>query len=338
MSGARSTSGFQTPPAEPGDGNDRRTGKAIAATGVYAGLVAAGVRMLEPICGPCVGMGQAPPAGVASVRTFNRNFPARSGTANDRVFLCSPQTAAATALLGVITDPRTLARETPAPRLWTGAVPIDDRHFILPVAADARPQRTMRSANIVDPPVARPIAGDIDATVLIVLPDDISTGDMAPDGALAMAIWANIPECAKTTFRRLDSTFYDRAGAAGGGIVVAGYNYGQGSSRESAALVMVQLGVSVIAAKSFARIHRANLIAQGVVPLEIPETLIVARDERWFIGGIARAIADGAREIAVQRDGAPFTATLNLNARERRLLSHGGALNMFRAKEPIVLS
>jgi aconitate hydratase len=303
----------------------------IAAAGIYADLVAAGVRMLEPICGPCVGMGQAPPAGVASVRTFNRNFPGRSGTVNDRVFLCSPQTAAATALRGVITDPRTLAGEQPAPRTWTGAAPIDDRHFIAPPPPDRRPAHTIRSANIVDPPVGRPVADDIDASVLIVLPDNISTGDMAPDGALAMAIWANIPECARTTFRRLDPDFPDRAKAAGGGIVVAGHNYGQGSSRESAALVMTELGVSVIAAKSFARIHRANLIAQGVLPLEIPETLLVRRGERWRLDGLAHAIASGEREIVVRRDDGPFTAALNLTSRERIVLAHGGALNEFRA-------
>jgi aconitate hydratase len=305
--------------------------QAIAAAGVYADLVAAGVRMLEPICGPCVGMGQAPPAGVASVRTFNRNFPSRSGTVNDRVFLCSPQTAAATALRGVITDPRTLAGAQPAPRTWTGAAKIDDRHFIAPPAPERRPEHTIRSANIVDPPVGKPIADDIAASVLIVLPDNISTGDMAPDGALAMAIWANIPACAKTTFRRIDPDFHDRARAAGGGIVVAGHNYGQGSSRESAALVMVELGVSVVAAKSFARIHRANLIAQGILPLEIPETLVVNRGERWHLAAVAHAIANGEHALIVRRDGEPFTAALTLTARERIVLSHGGALHLFRA-------
>jgi aconitate hydratase len=306
--------------------------QAIAASGVYADLVAAGVRMLEPICGPCVGMGQAPPAGIASVRTFNRNFPARSGTVNDRVFLCSPETAAATALTGVITDPRTLGRQKPAVRAWSGGAPIDDRHFIKPPADENRPATTIRSANIVDPPAGRPIPAAVDAGVLIVLPDNISTGDMAPDGALAMAIWANIPECAKTTFRRIDPGFHDRALAARGGIVVAGHNYGQGSSRESAALVMVELGVPVIAAKSFARIHRSNLIAQGVLPLEIPETLVVAAGERWRIRALARAIEAGDSEILVERDAGSFTAALNLTARERSLLSYGGALHMFRAR------
>jgi aconitate hydratase len=307
--------------------------QAIAAAGIYADLVAAGVRMLEPICGPCVGMGQAPPAGVASVRTFNRNFPARSGTVNDRVFLCSPETAAATALTGVISDPRSLGGEKPAVRSWSGSAPIDDRHFIQPLASEARPGATVRSANIVDPPVARPIADIIDGNVLIVLPDNISTGDMAPDGALAMAIWANIPECAKTTFRRIDPAFHDRALAARGGIVVAGHNYGQGSSRESAALVMVELGVSVIAAKSFARIHRANLIAQGILPLELPDHVSVSLGERWHIGALARAIESGKNKIAVHRGNDPFTATLNLTARERELLLNGGALNLFRSKQ-----
>ncbi len=148
-----------------------------------------------------------------------------------------------------------------------------------------------------------------------------------------MAIWANIPECAKTTFRRIDPGFYDRARAARGGIVVAGHNYGQGSSRESAALVMTELGVSVVAAKSFARIHRANLIAQGVLPLEIPETLRVALGERWHIGAVAHAVRSGAHEILVRRDGTPFIAAINLTAHERVVLAHGGALNHFRIEQ-----
>jgi aconitate hydratase len=307
--------------------------QAIAASGVYADLVAAGVRLLEPICGPCVGMGQAPPAGIASVRTFNRNFPGRSGTANDRVFLCSPQTAAATALSGVITDPRTLAPHAPATRVWDLAARIDDRHFIMPVPQRERPAQTTRSNNIVDPPLTTGIPDDVAGDVLIVLLDNISTGDMAPDGALAMAIWANIPECAKTTFRRIDPTFHDRARATGGGIVVAGANYGQGSSRESAALVMVELGVRVIAAQSFARIHRANLIAQGILPIEIGPEAGIREGERWHIPRLASAVRSGDTDIVIERNNAPaLTGHLNLSERERSLLLHGGALSMFRTK------
>jgi aconitate hydratase len=301
----------------------------IAGSGVYADLVSAGVRMLEPVCGPCVGMGQAPSAGVASVRTFNRNFPGRSGTDGDRVFLCSPQTAAATALRGVLTDPRTLGH-APSPRVAASLDWIDDRHFVFPVAKASRPQTTIRTANIVDPPPARPVPERIDAEVLIVLPNDVSTGDMAPDGALAMAIWANIPECAKTTFRRLDDTFYDRARASGGGIVVAGHNYGQGSSRESAVLVMRELGITAIVAKSFARIHRTNLIAQGIVPLELPESVSVSIGERWVIEDLVLTLADGGNTVVARRPGKNVPLALNITSYERDLLLAGGALEAFR--------
>jgi aconitate hydratase len=302
----------------------------IAESGVYAQLVSAGVRMLEPVCGPCVGMGQAPPAGLASVRTFNRNFPGRSGTIGDRVFLCSPQTAAATALRGTITDPRSIGPYAPLPVAPKRAPLIDDRQFILPGPAERRPNTTLRGPNIVDPPDAAPVPERINAEVLIVLPDDVSTGDMAPDGALAMAIWANTPECAKTTFRRFDPTFYDRARANGGGVVVAGYNYGQGSSRESAVLVMRELGINVIIAKSFARIHRTNLIAQGIVPLELPDRSNVSAGERWVIDGLAAAIRDGREGVSAVTPTGEVSLRLELNQHERRLLQNGGALASFR--------
>jgi aconitate hydratase len=304
----------------------------IAQSNVYGDLVSAGVRLLEPVCGPCVGMGQAPPVRLASVRTFNRNFPGRSGTVDDRVYLCSPQTAAATALSGVITDPRTL-RERPIahgePTLWA----IDDRHFIQPAALAERPAATVRSSNIVDPPSAKPIPATLTAPVLIVLPDDVSTGDMAPDGALAMAIWANIPECAKTAFSRFDRSFYERARQAGGGIIVAGHNYGQGSSRESAALVPLELGIAVIAAKSFARIHRTNLIAQGIVPLELPAAASVSEGEVWAFNDLAGAIASGKSTIDARRQSGTIALNARFSDHERELLINQGALRLFRLRQ-----
>ena len=303
----------------------------IAQTGVYADLISAGIRLLEPVCGPCVGMGQAPPAGVASLRTFNRNFPGRSGTANDRVYLCSPHTAAASALSGVITDPRSLGSLPPLSRAKPESLPIDDRHFILPAVNPVdRPSVTIRGPNIVDPPLATTLPRTIDARVLIVLPDDVSTGDMAPDGALAMAIWANIPECARTAFQRFDPTFYKRARAAGGGIIVAGHNYGQGSSRESAALVPLELGIRVIVARSFARIHRANLIAQGIAPLEFLREVEVAEGERWVFRELSSALERGDDIVTVERNSASLTLSCHFTKHERALLCAGGALAAYR--------
>src|SRR4051794_328371 len=202
----------------------------IVRSGVYADLLAAGARILEPVCGPCIGMGQAPAAGAVSVRTFNRNFPGRSGTTGDRVYLCSPATASATALSGAITDPRELGEppELTPPPTNPG---VDDRQMVAPPADGGRVVLE-KGANIVPPPAVPPLPEDISGRALIVVPDDVSTGDMSPDGALGLAIWSNIPACARYYFRRFDPDFPARAEEWGGGIVVGGHNYGQGSSRE----------------------------------------------------------------------------------------------------------
>src|SRR5581483_6252839 len=196
----------------------------LVRSGVYADLLATGARILEPACGPCIGIGQAPPAGAASVRTFNRNFPGRSGTSGDLVYLCSPATAAATALAGAIADPRRLG-DPPAVAPPPPSPEVDDRQIVLP------------------PPPVPPLPRELAGRVLIVVPDDVSTGDMAPDGALGLALWSNIPACARHMFRRFDRGFPARAEEWGGGIVVGGHNYGQGSSGEQAAFAALHLGV-----------------------------------------------------------------------------------------------
>src|SRR6266540_1260004 len=169
----------------------------IVRSGVYADLLSVGARILEPACGPCIGMGQAPAAGAVSVRTFNRNFPGRSGTAEDRVYLCSPATASATALRGLIADPRELGEPPELERPPTNP-DVDDRQIVSPPEpAQARLVELQKGRNIVEPPPVAPLPESIEARVLIVVPDDVSTGDMAPDGALGLAIWSNIPACAR---------------------------------------------------------------------------------------------------------------------------------------------
>ena len=294
----------------------------IVRSGVYADLLAAGARILEPACGPCIGMGQAPAAGAVSVRTFNRNFPGRSGTADDRVYLCSPATAAATALRGEIADPRELG-ELPDLSPPPANPEIDDRQIVLP-PGDGRSVELEKGRNIVPPPPVPPLPDEIAGRVLIKVPDDVSTGDMAPDGALGVAIWSNIPACARYMFRRFDPEFPARAETWGGGIVVAGHNYGQGSSREQAAFAALYLGVRAVVAKSFARIHRTNLIAQGILPLTFVDETDYERVEQgdeWRIPGVRAAVESGG----VALDG-PVRLELVLSGREREIMLAGGLI------------
>ncbi len=305
----------------------------ITRSGVYQQLIDAGARMLEPACGPCVGMGQAPPTDSASVRTFNRNFRGRSGTVDDHVYLCSPSTAAATALKGVITDPRDLGdlpRIAPAP-----ANPqIDDRQILPPPPGRmAVTVEVVKGPNIQPVPRSHALDEDLVGRVLIVVGDDLSTGDLAPDGALVMSLRSNIPAISEYTLRNSDAEFAARARRWGGGFIVAGANYGQGSSREHAAMAPAYLGVRAVIARSFARIHRRNLIAQGIVPLRFTDPADYARANRgqcWTIRGIATALRRRALtvEAHIEADGAvAIKLALPQSAREADTLLAGGLLS-----------
>jgi len=306
----------------------------ISKSGVYQDLVAAGARMLEPVCGPCIGVGQAPSAGLPSVRTFNRNFPGRSGTSGDQVYLCSPATAAATALRGEISDPRELGEPptiTPAP----SDPNMDDRQILEPpLPEEAQNVKIVRGPNIVPPPEGQPLPEDLEGRIVIVVEDDVSTGDMAPDGALGMSLWSNIPECAKYMFRRQDLGFHDRALEWGGGFIVGGHNYGQGSSREHAALAPLHLGIRAVIAKSFARIHRRNLISQSILPLlfrEEEDYERVSQGDEWRIEGVRKAVAAGEQTLTVNsNDGAGIELEIKLSPREREVLLAGGTLKFLR--------
>jgi predicted aconitate hydratase len=305
----------------------------ISRSGVYQDLVAAGARMLEPVCGPCIGVGQAPSAGVPSVRTFNRNFPGRSGTAGDQVYLCSPATAAATALRGEIADPRELGAPpaiAPAP----SDPAIDDRQILdPPPPGDAQSIEIVRGPNIVPPPEGQPLPEVLEGRITIAVEDDVSTGDMAPDGALGMSLWSNIPECAKYMFRRQDPDFHDRA-LEWGGFIVGGHNYGQGSSREHAALAPLYLGIRAIVAKSFARIHRRNLIGQGILPLlfaDEEDYERVNQGDAWKIEGVREVVEGGETGLVVKGDaGGGIKLEARLLPREREILLVGGMLKYLR--------
>src|SRR3954471_5270037 len=284
----------------------------ITRSGTYVDLLMAGVRMLEPACGPCVGMGHAPPSGGHALRTFNRNFPGRSGTTDDQVYLCSPAVAAASMLRGAISDPREL--DPPElPERPPARPAVVQAHILAPAPAEeAGSIEVPRGPNIKPPPEPKELPDSLELRVLIVAPDDISTGDLSPDGATVMAYRSNVPAIAEFTFQLRDPEFPRRAKEWGGGFIVAGENYGQGSSREHAALAPAQLGVRAVIAKSFARIHRRNLIAQGVVPLLFQEGSDCDKAElgqTWRISGF-HAIAHGADELETEIEGAAaFTVT-----------------------------
>jgi aconitate hydratase len=294
----------------------------LVRSGVYSDLLAAGARILEPACGPCIGMGQAPAAEAVSVRTFNRNFPGRSGTLNDRVYLCSPATAAATALHGVITDPRGLGSppELVAPEPDPS---VDDRQIVQPPANGAS-VALEKGPNIVPPPPVRQLPERIQGRILIVVPDDVSTGDMAPDGALGLALWSNIPACARFMFRRFDPEFPARAEEWGGGIVGGGHNYGQGSSREQAAFGALHLGVRAVVAKSFARIHRTNLIAQGILPLVLADEADYDAIELGHEWSIPVDLDAGVWEASTPRGAVRLEP--RLSPRDRAVLRAGGLI------------
>jgi predicted aconitate hydratase len=304
---------------------------AIAESGVYRQLVEGGVRMLEPVCGPCVGMGQAPPSDANSLRTMNRNFPGRSGTPEDSVFLCSPAVAAVSMLKGEIADPREHGDPPellPEPDLKPY---VDDVHIFKPAAEDeAGKIEIPRGPNIKTPPEHQPLEESVEAKVATVQPDDISTGDLAPDGVEVMSYRSNIPAIAEFTFRHRDPEFRKRLQEWGSGFIVGGDNYGQGSSREHAALAPLQLGVRAVFAKSFARIHRRNLVAQGILALVFKDDADYDRAEvgqLWKLPKVRDELREGDDITVEVYGGESFSVTHDLAPKEREILIEGGLLH-----------
>ncbi|HWC32905.1 MAG TPA: aconitase family protein, partial [Actinomycetota bacterium] len=306
---------------------------AITRTGVLADYVQSGARLLEPACGPCVGMGQAPPSGRPSVRTFNRNFQGRSGTVDDYVYLTSPATAGATALKGVITDPRELDMEPP--RVEEPPVHVNDSMLIFPPQPeDARKTEIWRGPNIKPPPMPPELPDALEGRVLIVLPDNISTGSMSPDGVIVMAERSNIPAIAEYCFRKEDPQFVSRAKEWGGGYIVAGDNYGQGSSREHAALAPLQLGVRAVFAKTIHRIHRRNLINNGIVPVLIDDEVYAKAvlGDRWRLPRIREELRSGSPTFTLDLDGSTTQVSNDLGRHEREQILAGGLLRYLKER------
>ncbi|MFL5820956.1 MAG: aconitate hydratase [Solirubrobacteraceae bacterium] len=306
---------------------------AIAESGVYRQLVEGGVRMLEPVCGPCVGMGQAPPTGANSLRTFNRNFPGRSGTPDDSVYLCSPAVAAVSMLSGRIEDPREYGeppKVLPAPELRPY---VEDVHIFAPAdEEEAESIEVPRGPNIKRPPEHTPLPDSLRARIATVQPDNISTGDLAPDGVEVMSYRSNIPAIAEFTFRHRDPEFRKRMQEWGEGFIVGGHNYGQGSSREHAALAPLQLGVKAVFAKSYARIHRRNLVAQGILALTFAVESDYDRAEvgqTWELPDVRTELEEGSDAITVriEETGDEFAVTHDFAPKEREILVEGGLLH-----------
>lgn len=297
--------------------------------GIIKKLVKSGARMLESACGPCIGMGFAPASGGASVRTFNRNFKGRSGTADAEIYLASPETAAASALYGCITDPRKVKVKFTD---YSAKTEINDNMIEKPAPEeDFDSIEIIRGLNIKPCPKASPAPESFTAEVLIKTGDNITTDHIMPAGTRVLPFRSNIPEIAKFVFEAVSPGFYDRAKKAGCGVIIGGENYGQGSSREHAALAPMYLGVKAVITKSFARIHKANLINFGIVPLvfENPADYdILEEGMSLSFPSFMADIKNGNRVKAVDaKSGKEFYFLHDLEKKGVDLIEAGGMLN-----------
>jgi aconitate hydratase len=310
----------------------------MAREGLLATLLAAGATVSEPTCGACAGIGHVPASGGRSLRAFNRNFPGRSGTRDDHVYLCSPLTAAASALTGRIADPRKAG--TPPERRWPTTLLASEAGLIPPVPEErAADVEVLKGPNIKPVPRGRPVDERLSARVLIKLGDKVSTDDISPSGTQVLMFRSNVPAIAEFCFRNVDPEFVARARAAGQGLVVGGELYGQGSSREAAVLSPLHLGVRAVLAKSFARIHRANLINWGIVPLQFERPADydgVEQDDVLELDNLRASLSTGEPVAAAnRRTGARLRLRCILSPRERDMLLAGGLLaQTARAKSP----
>ena len=306
----------------------------LADCGALSDMIAAGARILESACGPCIGMGQSPRTNAVSLRTNNRNFFGRSGTESASVYLVSPEVAAASSLAGVMTDPRTLG-EVPAidmPERFR----INDNLVVLPVD-DGSAVEVVRGPNIKPFPVNKPISGAIGGKALIKVEDNITTDHIMPSNAKLLPFRSNVPYLADYCLTPCDPDFPARAKAEGGGFIIAGANYGQGSSREHAALAPLQLGVKAVLAKSFARIHMANLINNGILPLTFADPADYDRisllDELVIENAadqIKKLAAGGQLTVTNRTSAQQILCNLILSGRQAGILLAGGLLNYTR--------
>ncbi len=298
----------------------------LSRCGALADMLAAGARLLECACGPCIGMGFSPESAGVSLRTFNRNFEGRSGTKDAQVYLVSPETAVASALTGTITDPTVFA-PIPAPVL-PEKFTVDDSMILLP-APEGEEVEVVRGPNIRPVPQGKAPDCNLSEKVLLKVGDNITTDHIMPAGTKILPYRSNVPYLSQFCFRVSDETFAERAKAAGSCVIVGGENYGQGSSREHAALVPLYLGVRAVVAKSFARIHQANLINAGIVPLTFLDPADydgIREGDSMEIDGFADAIRE-RDTVTAKIGGRPVVLCLGFTERQRAILAAGGLLN-----------
>jgi aconitate hydratase len=300
----------------------------LAKEGALADMVAAGARILESACGPCIGMGQAPASNAVSLRTFNRNFEGRSGTRSAKIYLVSPETAAASALTGVLTDPRTLG-EAP-----TAAMPerflIND-NMVVPPAPEGEEVEVVRGPNIKPFPVNKELPDRVEGVTLIKVEDNITTDDIMPSNAKLLPYRSNVPYLAEYCLTPCDPDFPKRAKEHGGGFIVGGSNYGQGSSREHAALVPLQLGVRGVIAKSFARIHMANLVNSGILPMTFVDEADYDRindGDVLVLENVREQVKAGDELMLTNRTAnTVIRVKVTLSDRQKDIILAGGLLN-----------
>ncbi|MBO4471235.1 MAG: aconitate hydratase [Clostridia bacterium] len=307
----------------------------LARNGALADMLGAGARILESACGPCIGMGQSPKTNAVSVRTNNRNFYARSGTASAGIYLTSCETAAVTALTGVLSDPRTLDLDLTVeqPKQFE----VNDNLVIPPVAEGQEDTvDVVRGPNIKPFPLGHDLENAVTGKVLLKMEDNITTDHIMPSNAKLLPFRSNIPHLADFCLTPVDETFPERAKAEKGGILVAGANYGQGSSREHAALVPLYLGIRAVAAKSFARIHQANLINNGILPLTFADEKDYDRIDQGdtlTLPGVREKIEAGEEVLELKNEtkNETYTVKMPLTERQRGMILSGGLINFIRS-------
>ncbi|MGM0605855.1 MAG: aconitate hydratase [Halobacteriota archaeon] len=311
----------------------KQASEMLTRAGWTAELMAAGATLSEATCGACIGAGHVPASDSVSVRTFNRNFEGRSGMEDDAVYLCSPETAAATALAGEITDPRDLADElgdlqAPGREMPDEYIGVSRSDLISP--EEAVDDELIKGPNIDEVPLKDPLSADVEGEALLKMVDNITTDHIIPATKEVSMYRSNVPKLSEYTLSRVDDTFAGRAADAGGGFLLAGENYGQGSSREHAALCPMYLGIECVLAQSFARIHKANLFNFGIVPLTIDaETYerIDQGDDIAIVDDVAEAVRNGAETFTIRvNDEWEATGHLEASPREREILAVGGKL------------